>query len=128
MLEFSLEWVSSTDKAAQVTSIIKKKELKMQYSRSTQTPVLDSCCLPLFKFADRQFKAFCGTSKNVAQLLSLLIGSQIQDGHALSRESKITLMLVKLKLNCSFTALSGFYGISDSLARKVFFPSFRGVD
>ncbi len=110
---------SPTEKSTQITSETAEKCCKKK-EKATQVYSAKNS-LPMYQFDDRQFRAFCGVGKQIAQFLSLLMGPSLTDGRLMSRDLKITLLLTKLKLNCSFSALSGFYGISDSLARKIFF-------
>ncbi len=58
---------------------------------------------------DQQFVAFCGIQKNLFNFLLELAGTKIKDSSNIGQEGKLGLFLDKLKMNLTFSALSGMF-------------------
>lgn len=123
---------NSNEKCTQAT-IEHKSSTSVQtkintYSSFTQTNI-SSCdkstnvslsYLPILKFDDRKFSAFTGISRNFFQFLCFKAGDRICDSLAATKENKILLFLVKLKLHVSFDVLAGMFNVSQWFARQTF--------
>ncbi len=68
---------------------------------------------------DRQFKSFFGITKNLFNFM-LDFCDEISDSTNITRESKLALFLAKLKMNPSFSALSGMFGVTEHAAKSHF--------
>ena len=118
-----MDSVSSTEKATQISlpplpsEKKKKKKTKKFRSASTQT---SNAVLPFSSFNDRQMIAFCGVDNKVIKFLLLLMGDALKSSRKMSRESKLLLVLIRLKLNLPFAALGAFLHISGNGASICF--------
>ena len=124
---FECDMMSSTEKSTSVTSITPKNvkvqtEIKTVMSTHTNTEIVnESAMIPLLQFNDRQFKSFCGVSKQFYQFLFFKIAPHLKESSIISKETKILLLLVKFKMNVTFTVLGSFFGISHQTASRLFY-------
>ena len=124
---FECDMISSTEKSTGVNSISVKsvkvqKVLKSVMSTQTNTEQNnDTAMVPLLQFNDRQFKSFCGVSKQFFQFLLFKTAPLLKDSPHISKETKVLLLLVKLKMNVTFTVLGSFFGISHQTASRLFY-------
>ncbi len=86
---------------------------------SSETP--SSAVLPFMRFDDRQFKSFCGVTKQFYSFLLFKVGPKLKESRYVSKDTKILLLLVKLKLNVPFSVLGSFFNLSDKTARLLFY-------
>ena len=74
-------------------------------------------------FEENQFKAFTGTSKSIFFFLldaAKAFNEEIRDSQRISRECKLLMCLIKLKLNLSFVVLASMFCISENSAGRHF--------
>ncbi|XP_059080064.1 uncharacterized protein LOC131878172 [Tigriopus californicus] len=75
---------------------------------------------PILSLSEKQFQTFCGISISDFQYLLYKGGDDLKDTRVLSREQKLALFFVKLKLNCSFLVLGGMFNVSQQFASSTF--------
>ena len=112
--------VSGTEKATQISLppiLTEKKKSKQNRSVFSQT---SNDVLPFSSFNDRQMIAFCGVDEKVIKFLLLLMGDTLKPTRKLSRESKLLLVLIKLKLGLPYAALGAFFNVCESGASACF--------
>ncbi len=122
---FEVTSPSSTEKSTQVV-IPPERKRKNTVNVVTQT-YSNEASVPFAMFSDKQFTAFCGVSRQLADFLLLRAGTGVKDGRVITRKDKLCLLLAKFKLNVSFAVLGGFFGISESLAKRVFHDTLDAV-
>ena len=74
-------------------------------------------------FEANQFKAFTGTSKSMIFVLldaAKSFDKEIRDTRHITRECKLLLCLIKLKLNLSYVVLASMFCISETSAGQLF--------
>ncbi len=76
--------------------------------------------LQMESFKESQLVAFTGISSKFLALMEKRFSQKITNSYKLSSSEKIQLVFVKLKLNVSFTALSGMFNMSVSRTVTVF--------
>ncbi len=115
---FEIDYVSNTEKSTQFRSgkqAVKTKTKAIQVGTKAKTH-----SLPFIYFNDRHFLAFCGVDRNFAAFLLSQVGTEVKHGRILKRDSKIFLMLTKLKLNTNCAVLGAMFCVSDCQASVVF--------
>ena len=130
---FECDFVSGTEKSTSVSKcqkISSKRNAKVQTetketkSTESNTDIVEntqSCSLPFYQFNDRQFRSFCGVSKEFYRFLVFKVSPGLKESKYVSKETKILLLLVKFKLNVAFSILGSFFDISDKTARLLFY-------
>ncbi len=116
---------ASKNAAIQVVPATKNKGNQAKVSkrsRKQQTEKKPSrvCNLQRETCSEAQVIAFTGVSFKFLELLSLRLGSKVKDSYKLSRQDKIQLVFVKLKLNVSFRVLSAMFSVSLSHTTTTF--------
>ncbi len=81
---------------------------------------LSPSVLPFSDLNDRELTAFCGVNRAILQFLVLRTSESIKDSGNLTRAMKITLLLMKLKLQVSFDVLGATFNVSSTTAKTVF--------
>jgi hypothetical protein len=114
--------ISLTEKECNVSGSQVNKVPKVSCSSQTDAEERkNSGGLPFLDFCDKQFHAFTGVSKNMLQFFLCRIGNKLSDSpRSLSREMKLTLVLVKLKSNMTFISLAGLFNISEFNIKPIF--------
>ncbi len=118
--EFYIGFVDcETEKSTQIKSVVSstpKTKVKQIQTEKQQV-------LPFENFTNRQFRAFTGVDKNFVEFLSYRVQSQLNKSRNLSRELKLTLLLVKLKVNPTFAVLAAMFGVCEDTAIKYFYET-----
>ncbi|XP_064489664.1 uncharacterized protein LOC135401290 [Ornithodoros turicata] len=70
--------------------------------------------------SEQAFHDLCGVTMSVFTLLLYLLPSQRQRSSDVTREDRLVLFLMKLKLGVSLTALGALFGVTKSTASRVF--------
>ena len=132
--EFTCEHITSTstspaaDAATYVSAAI-MKHVKVETDNPTTADfgqsVEDDLPGPVqvLSFEENQFKAFTGTSKSIFFFLLDAVkafNEEIKDSRHITRECKLLLCLIKLKLNLSFVILASMFCISEKSAGRLF--------
>lgn len=126
---FDCDFISGTEKGTNVTSVsttsVKTQtNLINSTTSSTNTDISELFSIPVIpflKFGDKQFKSFCGVSREFFDFLLFLTSENLSESRNISKETKILLLLVKFKLNVSFAVLSSFFGLCEKTTRKLFY-------
>ena len=132
--EFSCEHISDPGTASKSTaSTYISSPTRKEVSVETETQkkadfgqtVEDDLPGPVqvLSFEENQFKAFTGTSKSMFFCLldaAKAFDMEIRDSRHITRECKLLLCLIKLKLNLSYVVLSSMFCISERSAGDLF--------
>ena len=131
--EFSCEHIStappiSADAATQISSsITKNSSVQTDTCRKADFGQTVEDDLPgpvqVLSFEESQFRSFTGTSKSMFFCLLDAVktfNEEIRDSRHISRECKLLLCLIKLKLNLSYVVLASMFCISENSAGRLF--------
>lgn len=72
-------------------------------------------------FGARQFKALTGATRDMVACFLEALGSSLKGSKKMSREQKLLLFLMKIKLNLSFTVLGALFCVCDAVAGHWFY-------
>ncbi len=110
--------VQTTSSSMQVREKSTQTKEKKMRSRGVNTDTLRTS--PIKNFNDKQVKAFTGVSPAFIEVLQQRLSTKLKDSYKLKKCEKIQLVLVKIKLNISFVALSGMFNLSGGRAGELF--------
>ena len=79
-----------------------------------------SAVLPFNEFSDLQTIAFTGVSRSVYQFLLYRIGGRLTDSRNISRELKLALVLVRLKMNLQIIPLAAMFNVDRHAVTGIF--------
>ena len=119
----TLEWWTQTDKVKVKTKGTQaRRQFYIDSATNTEADEESTkkCVLQLVLFNDRQFLVFTGVDKCVFQFLLYRIGSRLTDSRNITRENKVLLVLVQLKMNMESTALAALLDISRVAVKGIF--------
>ncbi len=103
--------VSSTEKAVQVSQNI---------FSSKQVQTVRQKIFRMEELTEKQLHAFCGVSKAVVKFLTFKASTTLQDSRLLSKEEKILLFLIRIKLNLQFSVLGAHFNVSEATALRAY--------
>lgn len=72
-------------------------------------------------YNDEQFKSIMGVTRNFFDYVSFKVGSEIRDTPAMSKNSRLLLFFMKMKLNLSFLVIGALFSASPPTARRTFY-------
>lgn len=132
-LVFSCEWEGGNNSVAtqvSTTNVTMTSSVATETFHvptiSTETMVDDDLPQPpkeplsIQDFSDQMFKSFTGVSKNLFNCLSFLLGDKVTRSKRLSKEHKMLIFFIKIKLSLTFTIISGLFGISKHSTSRFF--------
>jgi hypothetical protein len=129
MLPIYLDAGTQTRKSSKTVGTQSTRQFHVDSETNTDIcqPVSQYACLPFLQFPDKQFISFTGVGKTLFQFLAYRIGTNLTDSRNMSRELKIVLVLVKLKLSTNYVNLAGFFDIDRHFAKKVFVEALNAL-
>ena len=71
-------------------------------------------------FGDKMFKSFTGVPKNFFNCLAFLLQDLVHPSKKLSREHKLLIFFLKIKLSLTYTIISGLFDITQHSTSKFF--------
>lgn len=131
---FEMEIHSSTEKAT-TAKVPPPPSSLVTTEVQTAVPSLTTCevqtniqgatdpCVSFLTYNDKQFKSITGVTKNFFEYVSFKVGDGIRDSHAMSKNSKLLLFFMKMKLNVSFVVLGALFSVSQATARRTFYST-----
>ena len=113
---FECHCITSNEKCSAISTIKPKTTTKSVETQAKQATKEASTNvqfkhLTILELRDTQFSGYTGISKQVFKYFLFRIGSNLEDSRPISREYKLTLVLVKLKLDVTFKVLASMFNI-----------------
>jgi hypothetical protein len=102
------------------------KEAK-DFGQTTERLIRPVEAIDVLAFGDRQFKAMTGVTKDHFNFFLDAVGSEVKNSRKLTREQKMALFLMKLKLNLSFTVLSALFCVRGETASLWFYSTLQAM-
>ena len=126
---FECHCVTSTEKGTAIITLGKVKKFKTTATLVKPTTKEASTnirlkYLPILELQDTQFSGHTGITKQVFNLFLYRIGSDLEDSRSITREYKLILVLVKLKLDVTFQVLASMFNVSAKHAKNWFDTAF----
>lgn len=113
---FHMDILSSSEKSTYANVPVQEATGCQTEIQGTTDPALS-----ILSYNESQFKGVTGVSRNFFNYLSYKVGDKIRDTKKLSKNSKLLLFLMKMKLHLSFVVLSALFSVSKTTARSTFF-------
>ena len=124
---FSCTYISETEAATEVVSpplvcqAHKSSGTVTTFVAHKLTDTQDLIHNSVLEMNDECFKAYTGVKKQLFQFILFKLGESLTDSVKLSRDKKLALFLMKLKLNLSFVVLAGKFDVKEESVSKWFY-------
>ena len=129
-MKFECHYLSANEKCTAIMTKYEKNTKMKTVGTLTKPETKDATTniswkyLTILELRDNQFSGYTGVSKQMFNFFLYRIGENLKDSLPISREYKLILVLVKLKLDVTFVVLASMFDIRQHGAKAWFDEAF----